>query len=355
MMKKTLIAMAALAATSAFAQSSVTMYGVVDVALQHQSNASPTGGSLNTLGSGAISGSRFGFKGNESLGGGLNALFQLESGFSPTTGALGQGGLMFGRQAYAGLSGAFGQVTMGRQYASMAEHTGNFDPLFGVSNVNESSFFLAYDPAYRQNNSFKYSNSIAGFTGSYMHGFGGVANASSVGAYNGLALSYTLGGLNVGAALQKKDVNVAAGGTAGSTKNSMIGANYGFGPVRAFFNFQKSNVADAASLTAASLGTSKVTTLGVNYEITPAINVLAAYYNDKTNLAAGSVSGSRNTFAAAVSYALSKRTSAYVYMDTSKEKAGYAAFAIPAGSDIFGAASTLTKRNNVLLGMRHGF
>jgi predicted porin len=135
----------------------------------------------------------------------------------------------------------------------------------------------------------------------------------------------------------------------------MFGANYGFGPARVFFNYQASDIADKTSLTAASLGTSKVTTLGVNYDITPSVGLVAAYYKDNSKLAAGGVTGGRSTFGTGVTYSMSKRTMAYAYIDTSTQNAGYSAFAIPAGSDIFGAASAQTSRRNIMFGLRHAF
>ena len=99
-MKKTFLMTAlALSMGTAFAQSSVTLYGVIDTAYQHQTNATATGGTLNAVTSGSISGSRYGFKGKEDLGGGLYSLFTLEAGFNPNDGSRGQGGLAFGRQA----------------------------------------------------------------------------------------------------------------------------------------------------------------------------------------------------------------------------------------------------------------
>jgi len=88
------------------AQTSVTLYGTIDTSITYVNHAE---GSKNlwVLGNssfGNLSGSRWGLKGAEDLGGGLKAIFQLESGFNPSTGSLGQGGRLFGRQAYVGLT-----------------------------------------------------------------------------------------------------------------------------------------------------------------------------------------------------------------------------------------------------------
>src|SRR5437773_7693011 len=84
------------------AQTNVTIYGVIDLGMDYTNNS--LGKSQVQMESGYAQGSRLGFKGNEDLGGGLSAVFQLENGFAADTGKLGQGGLLFGRQAFVGLS-----------------------------------------------------------------------------------------------------------------------------------------------------------------------------------------------------------------------------------------------------------
>lgn len=99
---------------AACAQSSVTMYGIADVAVQNTNFSRSGVASQTTINSGHKSGSRWGLRGAEDLGGGLRAIFQLEQGVNLDTGTLGQGGRIFGRQAYVGLDGAFGTVAFGR-------------------------------------------------------------------------------------------------------------------------------------------------------------------------------------------------------------------------------------------------
>ena len=99
----------------AAAQTSVTLYGVVDNAFAYSSNQ---GGHSNTyINSGALLASKFGLYGTEDLGGGNTALFRLESGLNAATGQQSQAGVIFNRQAYVGLSNTnYGQVTLGRAY-----------------------------------------------------------------------------------------------------------------------------------------------------------------------------------------------------------------------------------------------
>jgi len=113
-------------ACTAHAQSSVTLYGLIDVGVAYANNAQvakpggqPVGASQLALTDGTstgLSGSRWGLRGTEDLGGNLKAIFVLENGFNVNSGALAQGGAEFGRQAYIGLSSNQGTVTVGRQY-----------------------------------------------------------------------------------------------------------------------------------------------------------------------------------------------------------------------------------------------
>src|SRR5262245_13329005 len=94
------ISAAALASTSAFAQSSGTLYGVADVGVEYRTKPVENGAGVVQMQSGNLSGSRWGLRGTEELGGGLKSVFTLESGFSIDTGASADNGRLFNRQAY---------------------------------------------------------------------------------------------------------------------------------------------------------------------------------------------------------------------------------------------------------------
>jgi len=97
----------------------VTLYGIIDEGLTVTTNqAGHRNYQLSSLG---LQASRWGFKGSEDLGSGTAAIFVLESGFDPTSGTLGQGGRIFGRQAYVGLSTRYGTFTTGRQYGPVVD------------------------------------------------------------------------------------------------------------------------------------------------------------------------------------------------------------------------------------------
>src|SRR5258708_2326440 len=96
--------------TNCYAQSNVTLYGAIDNGLDYTSNMA---GKISYQALSSVKwGSRVGFLGREDLGGGEAAIFTIENGFSGTTGVLQQGGLLFGRQAFVGLSGPWGTFTL---------------------------------------------------------------------------------------------------------------------------------------------------------------------------------------------------------------------------------------------------
>ncbi len=135
-MKKTLLAVAVTtcaASGAAFAQSSnVTLYGIADAGISFQShvNGGANGsGSVTGVTSGGLSGSRWGLRGTEDLGNNLKGIFVLESGFDIDTGKSAQGGRLFGRQAYVGLQGDYGAVTLGRQQNALYDLFGAYDPM----------------------------------------------------------------------------------------------------------------------------------------------------------------------------------------------------------------------------------
>jgi predicted porin len=138
---------------AAHAQSSVTLYGLMDTGLSWFSNVG--GKSEVVANDGIIQPGRFGFLGNEDIGGGNRVVFQLENGFSLNTGADSQSGLMFGRQAYVGVrNSSWGSITLGRQYdfvwdyvtqysigsriGAYGFHPGDYDHLGGSLRINNS-------------------------------------------------------------------------------------------------------------------------------------------------------------------------------------------------------------------------
>jgi predicted porin len=153
----------ALAASAASAQSSVTIYGIVDAGVEHLTNVGAGGNGLTRMPNltGSVP-SRIGFRGSEDLGGGLRALFNLETGFSPESGVLNQGGRMFGRQSTVGLQSSWGTFTVGRQNTMLMFSLMDADIL--GPNIYGSSSLDSYVAGARVDNSIGWRASFSGVT-----------------------------------------------------------------------------------------------------------------------------------------------------------------------------------------------
>ncbi|MFL9959374.1 porin [Paraburkholderia nemoris] len=194
--------------SSASAQSSVTLYGSVDNGLTYVNNM---GGHSSVLFQTGISkDNSLGFTGVEDLGGGMTAMFKLENGFSSTTGALEQGGLLFGKQAYVGLGESnIGQITLGRQY----DFTILLDPYMacfncGIYSVENAD--LDRVSGERLNNSAQFrSADFKGFTFGTMYAFGQGAGSLTTNAGRAISADakYTRGPFS--AILVYTDINGA--------------------------------------------------------------------------------------------------------------------------------------------------
>lgn len=261
-MKKSLVALAALAVAGvASAQSSVTLFGVVDAAISGYSNKAEnrftgvgTTVSQTAMTNSGYNSSRLGFRGTEDLGGGLAASFWLEAGINNNNGSgkAEGGGLMFDRRSTVSLSGPFGEVRAGRDYTPTYWNDTVFDP-FGTNGVGSSLIYAASNTGER--NYARASNSIGyflppnlgGFYGQVMYVFNervtydpaeltpDVPNSQRAGRYVGGRVGYANGPLDV--ALSYGQDTVGDDFFAGSTTNLEtvnLGASYDFGPVKLF-------------------------------------------------------------------------------------------------------------------------
>ncbi|WP_322019391.1 MULTISPECIES: porin [Paraburkholderia] len=227
-MKKSLLALAALGvfANSAYAQSSVTLYGIIDEGFNINTN---TGGKhLYSLASGVMQGSRFGFRGSEDLGGGLKALFVLENGFDVNNGKLGQGGLMFGRQAYVGLgSSQFGTVTLGRQYDSVVDYVGPLETgdQWGGNISAHPGDLDNFNNAYRSNNTVKFTSAnYSGLRFGGTYSFGGATGNISQNQIWSIGAGYSNGPLVLGVGYLNARTPSNIGGLFGNSTSSTTAA-----------------------------------------------------------------------------------------------------------------------------------
>lgn len=296
-MKKTLIALAAVAATSAaFAQSSVTLYGRVDASFGEEKNT-VTGISTTKLfngGAGGLTGSRWGMRGAEDLGGGLKAVFDLESRFNVDDGTTGNGDAFRGN-AYVGLTGGFGTVHLGRSYNAY-DYT---QDLSVRDNVFDSAFTADFNPGNttRSANMIKYvSPTFSGFTAVASAGLGEGTTKNE----NGLSVGYAGGPLAVRLGGQTN----AAGDTVG------IAAGYNFGVASVSGGYSQ--------LSAINNGNDSTGyTLGVTVPM-GAFKFSAGFASGEVETNAGAKVSDKTEFGLGATYSLSKRTTAYVGYKTSK-------------------------------------
>jgi predicted porin len=319
-MKKTLLATAVLGSISfgAHAQSSVTLYGLIDAGISYVNNArTATGhGNLVKYDDGVASGSRWGLRGTEDLGGGLKALFVLENGFNSGNGTLGQGGALFGRQASVGLSkDGVGALTFGRQYSFSTDYLGALYST-GSQTVAGNYAFHINDvdqlTSSRINNSIKFTSAnFAGFTFGALYGF-----SNQAGAFAGSPAGGT-----------------TAAPVAGSSRTYSFGVNYANGPFgvgAAYTDIRyPSQSAPAFSTTLANVTTGNVRdlrTFGVGGRYVIGAATLWALY---TNTRFETLTGAATTFAAyeaGAKYAFTPALTAgagYTYMHLGNANKGH--------------------------------
>ncbi|MFJ1259420.1 porin [Cupriavidus sp. CuC1] len=369
-MKKSLFALAALGAFagSAQAQSSVTLYGVADATVGFTSNlAKPGGGSGNTfsVGSGGLSGSRWGLRGVEEISSDLSAIFALENGFSLDTGTMSQGGRLFGRQAFGGLqSKTAGSLTFGRQYTTMFDALANFSP-GAYAGLYEPTFaLLGLD--LRSDNTVKYKGTFGPWTVGAHWSFGnGVAGGGEVpGQFRrdtgyGAGVTYLAGPFGATVAYDQANPSVINGTTflgTGSVKKAAVAGSYTVGPAKLMAGYRYGQAKDQSGR---AVVRDNMYWVGANYQVTAALGLTVDYfYQDFRPVTAGGITTNpanpwQVMFIA--DYNLSKRTD--VYLTTAYSK--YAGLTLDTASINFANGYPLggTKTNmlGVALGVRHKF
>lgn len=165
------LALLGLFGSSAALAQNVSIYGIVDASVEHLSSVGAGSSSLTRLpGLTGSAPSRLGFRGSEDLGGGLRAVFTIEQGFGADAGTLNQGGRAWGRQAYVGLTGSWGSLTLGRQYSMLFWSQLDADLLgphmFGSGSMDN------YLPNARVDNAIAWRGTFSGLTLGATYSFG---------------------------------------------------------------------------------------------------------------------------------------------------------------------------------------
>ncbi|HZZ05004.1 porin [Paraburkholderia sp.] len=229
------------ASAGAYAQSSVTLFGVLDEGVNFTNNAG--GGKAYQMASVDLAVSRWGLKDSEDLGGGLHAIFDLESAFNVESGKTSYGGRLFGYQSFVGLqSDSLGTLTFGRQFDSITDVIGLM-----TANGNWGGYLFSHpldndntDATFHASNSVKFtSNEYGGFSATALYGFSNQAGGFAQNRVFSTGLKYTYSTFSVGAVYEDLSApgsnsggSVAAddiGFAAANQKTYGVGATYGIG------------------------------------------------------------------------------------------------------------------------------
>ncbi|WP_188131032.1 porin [Paraburkholderia panacisoli] len=342
--------------STAFAQSSMTLYGSIDEGVGYVTNVK--GGSQTVMGPISVP-DQFGFKGSDDLGGGLKALFQLENGFFSNTGAFAASGILFSRKAFIGLTDSrWGTLTLGRQW-DLTD-----DVLLPNANGAVQYNYFLYHPANIDNaavttvnNSVKYaSNPWHGVSARVMYGF--TDPSTGQGRYVGGALLYKSSALQLGAVYsdtrnKSYALNTSlgyasflgqdlSGGVAFRARDSQIfGVAGTYTPNRQWAFHAIVDTAKIASNTDSAHATT--TELGIDWNVTPFDTVLLGGY--RTWFAG------KNYTTAGLSnlYHLSVRTT--LYAELTYQRAGGGAHAALLSL----SPSSSSEQMSVRIGMQHFF
>ena len=378
--------------TLAMAQSSVTLYGIVDAAVRRTNNEGPAGNigmSQTQMIGGGMSQSRWGINVTEDMGDGLKAIANLENRFTPDNGAQGVGLPLFA-QSWVGLQGGFGRVTVGRQYNVL------FDLVTSTyASFPDSPYMEAYKPEIgmsmgaRSNNMIKYMAEYGAFRGALQYSVdeGNTvdalgATAAAAGAFKtaGGYLRYSANGISAGAGYLNTTL---PGGT--KVDAWTVGTSYRSGPLYLNLGYalnerkggayalNTASIVDSGVLGAfwsgssnggflpgaAATGAANIVNLrdhankrdmfkvGIGYQVTPAINLGGHYYNAKqSGSASGAFNGRAHFYVAVVDYAFSKRTDTYFAVDRTRVNGG-------AGMSL--SANGARNRTGITVGLRHRF
>ena len=378
--------------TLAMAQSSVTLYGIVDAAVRRTNNEGPAGNigmSQTQMIGGGMSQSRWGINVTEDMGNGLKAIANLENRFTPDNGAQGVGQPLFA-QSWVGLQGGFGRVTVGRQYNVL------FDLVTSTyASFPYSPYMEAYKPEIgmsmgaRSNNMIKYMAEYGAFRGALQYSVdeGNTvdalgATAAAAGAFKtaGGYLRYSANGISAGAGYLNTTL---PGGT--KVDAWTVGTSYRSGPLYLNLGYalnerkggayalNTASIVDSGVLGAFWSGSSNggflpgapatgaanivnlrdhankrdMFKVGIGYQVTPAINLGGHYYNAKqSGSASGAFNGRAHFYVAVVDYAFSKRTDTYFAVDRSRVNGG-------AGMSL--SANGARTRTGITVGLRHRF
>ena len=316
---------AGLAKAQAPATSNVTLYGSVDAGVAFIDNAGGT--SLRRVESGALYANRVGFRGTEDLGNGLSAVFVLETGYNVDDGALGQGGLLFGRQSFVGLRNSWGTFSFGRQYDLL--YAGSPLPLDigalllgGLAGATGGAGTAVdnHSGGVRYDNSLKWQGKFGAWSAGAMYGLGNEAGGQSMRSF---ALAYQQDDVWAGVGHTRDNFSAPAAGN----EVTIASVNWSVLPTDKLIV----TLSDAgAARSTDSTSRSRMVQLGWLHNFTPSWMVGVGYGQADTRNAAGA-GGDLKQWGLGTQYLLSKRSTLYSMVSrvSASGSAGTASSGIP--------------------------
>ena len=316
--------------------SNADIYGSIGAGVDYITNQTG-GGAVTKLSTNPLLQSYMGFRGREDMGGGLSAVFKLESNIDPSVGSLGATvngtATPFNRAAFVGLkSDTLGTLTLGRQYLSMVDLVIEQLDAFNVAGPNAftvplgltgTNRYAGYDA--EASNSVKYRyGAPKGLQASLSYGFGGVAGSSSQGSDYSFALQQKDENYNLGAGYVRYNAPtlIASNGSDPTETAWTLGGNMTFGNVKPYFAYYNTS----SHTLNASLGTivDKIYTVGVAWNVAP-FTLRAAFYADKGTTLNGvsGRNGNKNTLVLGAEYWLSKRANVFFAYSNNALSGGY--------------------------------
>ncbi|CAJ0888094.1 Outer membrane porin protein 32 [Ralstonia sp. LMG 32965] len=354
-MNKTMIAALVLGATSlpAAAQSAggVTLYGLIDTTIRYSTHENAAGNSNLQMMDGVLTGSRWGLRGTEDLGGGTKAMFILESGFFPDTGGSQQGGRLFGRTAVVGLEGDYGKLYLGRQYTLAHEVLSSYEAM-AFANNSIVGYQGGNYTGLRYDNTVKYIKSFGGLQLAGAWTFGEAAGSFSKSSAGAGSIVYSMGAAEVGAVYQvTRDVSSAFFGAVPAAQASKQTV-WGFGgkldtSIATWYLGYTNSRLDVADYK------NQAAYVGAKVPISGALSFIGTVqYDWMKHLDA---SGKRLTTAGMLDYAFSKRTDVYAEVDYTRLQGAWIALNSAAAFNNSGNTYGNNSRLGVMLGVRHKF
>lgn len=260
--KSACIGSLALLSQCAFAQDGVTLYGLIDQFAQYVNTGN---GYTAALGSSGQWASRIGLKGSEDIGGGNQIRFVLENGFNPTDGSLAQADTLFNRQAWIGVSGAWGQVRAGRQNSPVFIDQSGQDAFGGVTQASGMDNLTVF--AFRTSNTISYMTpEFGGLQGGVYIGFGDAGGLRSAGSSYQFDLTYEHGPFAAFVAGQwlKNATNTT------TDRSVLAGASYAIGNATVYGGYSNSKWDDIGI-------DSRVYGVSAKYQLNPVSYVALGY------------------------------------------------------------------------------